>query len=326
MSDALAKTIPIWVTVFNRLLFPDDPTWHALRTPVNVVSASEHTQIESRMDGFLASVKNLELNLKALRRKLRGKPMKVEWLGKQSSHWPTLDPKPRKFNVLILYTASGASSTCDQMGEKYVPGAADDSESWARGLEARTWWKHQGKLLKTNEDDLPGVIDELVRACQPRILPAPPVRIEPATLLWVGDNTSALTQPFDVIISASAEPEPVLADTFGTRYIHLRCGEGKVGSRDLRTQLPRIEMLRPVVHDTSRILACCPTGTDLAVGIALAVACRFCDADGALCQDGPVSHVTKNLIQQRLSWILISAPRTSPSRATLSSVNHFLFG
>ena len=57
MPDALAKTVPIWCTVLNRVLFPDDESCHALHTPPLVVSQSEHTQIESRLEGFVNQLK-----------------------------------------------------------------------------------------------------------------------------------------------------------------------------------------------------------------------------------------------------------------------------
>lgn len=52
MPDALSKTIPIWCCVMNRaILFDSGP--HELHTPPNAISASEHAQIERRIDGFV---------------------------------------------------------------------------------------------------------------------------------------------------------------------------------------------------------------------------------------------------------------------------------
>ena len=53
MPDALSKTIPIWCAVINRLLFRDTPTAHELFTPQAVVGASEHAQIEARLETFV---------------------------------------------------------------------------------------------------------------------------------------------------------------------------------------------------------------------------------------------------------------------------------
>ena len=57
MPDALAKTIPIWCAVINRLLFADIPTVCELFTPKNVVGASEHSQIEARLELFIDEAK-----------------------------------------------------------------------------------------------------------------------------------------------------------------------------------------------------------------------------------------------------------------------------
>lgn len=53
MPDALSKTVPIWCAVMNRVLFPEMRDAHTLHTPPRVVGASEHAQIEERIDGFV---------------------------------------------------------------------------------------------------------------------------------------------------------------------------------------------------------------------------------------------------------------------------------
>jgi tRNA A64-2'-O-ribosylphosphate transferase len=57
MPDALAKTVPIWAAVFNRALFPNATSSHALQFPPEVVSKSEATQIEKSLDEFVRSLK-----------------------------------------------------------------------------------------------------------------------------------------------------------------------------------------------------------------------------------------------------------------------------
>lgn len=57
MPDALSKTVPIWTAVLNRYLFPHDTACHELRTPGISVTASEHSQIETRIDGFVEQLK-----------------------------------------------------------------------------------------------------------------------------------------------------------------------------------------------------------------------------------------------------------------------------
>ena len=58
MPDALSKTIPIWCAVINRLLFGElHDEKLDLRTPKEIVSASEHAHIEALLSGFVDNVK-----------------------------------------------------------------------------------------------------------------------------------------------------------------------------------------------------------------------------------------------------------------------------
>ena len=56
MPDALSKTIPIWCAVINRLLFGEMPDSCNLLTPKEIISASEHAQIEALLDGLVNKV------------------------------------------------------------------------------------------------------------------------------------------------------------------------------------------------------------------------------------------------------------------------------
>lgn len=60
MPDALSKTVPIWIAVVNRLLFPECGWSHELHFPEQIVPASERAQIEARLDGF---VKDAEVSI-----------------------------------------------------------------------------------------------------------------------------------------------------------------------------------------------------------------------------------------------------------------------
>ena len=57
MPDALSKTVPIWCSVMNRLLFPDLSSSHSLKTPEEVVAPSENSQIEAKLDDFTRRAK-----------------------------------------------------------------------------------------------------------------------------------------------------------------------------------------------------------------------------------------------------------------------------
>jgi tRNA A64-2'-O-ribosylphosphate transferase len=67
MPDALSKTVPIWCAVLNRLFFPSKAEYHKLYVPPQVVSPSEHAQIEERLEAFLAQLKVASPSLYRLR-------------------------------------------------------------------------------------------------------------------------------------------------------------------------------------------------------------------------------------------------------------------
>ena len=50
MPDALSKTVPFWCCVINQAVFGEK---HELFTPPQVVSESEHAQMERRIDSFV---------------------------------------------------------------------------------------------------------------------------------------------------------------------------------------------------------------------------------------------------------------------------------
>lgn len=329
MPDALSKTIPIWITVLNRLLFPENLEAGELRTPPDVVSESEHAQIEARLDQCLDQVRGLGLDLVSLRRKLNGKPMQVCWQRPPlSPHRPHADGD---VNLVILCTASKQMSNETSATSDYVQGAADDAESWAFGLDAATFWKHEEELRAASEDELPLLISTHMQRVRQGMATRAPILVQPTSHLWVGTNEMAASvgDQFDIIIScttpadAAARGEKVNAG----RYITLTCSPGKNGSRQLRTQICRLGAVPALLHATCKILVSCESGKDLSIGVALALLCTSCDDTGAwLARGVEATASTKMMIRKRLSWIMLSIPDANPSRATLQSVNAYLMG
>ena len=331
MPDALSKTVPVWVAVLNHLLFPEKPFSHVLQTPEEVVSRSEHAQIEARLPLFVADVQRLALDVYGLRSKLSDKPLEPLWMTPDSP-FPTLPPGRKHSHLIILCTASGRVPSTSEATSDYVQGAADDSESWAHGLDAATFWKHHEQLLSTPEDDLPTVIEILVAMSCSQHQMRQPVLIKPTTNVWIGNGATAesLYPGFDTIVCCSEKPSENLATKLKDRYIHLACTRGKVGSRQLRNQLVKLDLCTDMLSPANRILVTCPTGRDLAVGVALAIIslsgggnCSLTRQyeSGSTEQGGPFC---KSVIKQRLSWIMVSMPDAAPSRATLQSINAHL--
>ena len=154
-----------------------------------------------------------------------------------------------------------------------------------------------------------------------------PAVIKPTNISIASNATAELVYPdYDIVISCSPRPSPNLSEKLKSRYIHFVCSTGKVGSRQLRSQWRKIDRTLDFFSPSDRILITCSTGKDLAVGVALAMICWYCDKDGTLCPGGAPGRRDKVLIRKRLNWIISSMPAAAPSRATLQSVNACVLG
>ncbi|MCJ1248174.1 hypothetical protein MMC30_005391 [Trapelia coarctata] len=336
IPDALSKTVPIWCTVMNRLLFPEIPASHVLYTPSNVVGQSEHAQIEDRLAGFVENITGLHLDIAALRTKL-DRPLRPEWITQASS---TLSSRSDKeYYRVICCTASRQERNGDvpSDGYEYIQGAGDDSEGWSRGLTPTLFWQHSSFLLSASldeEEDVAMLLKESEAQSPKQSLIMP---IYPASATWpiyickLDELDSANITDFDGIITCDKPlPNPtdeVFKDTPRPLLLHLDCKAGKIGSRSLRDQLPRITPFITRVASRGehpRILFACATGKDLSVGVALAALCLYFDEDGNFLAQSISEPITKDYIRRRLSWIMASKHDANPARATLQSVNAFL--
>lgn len=331
MPDALSKTVGIWIAVLNRLLFPDVVESHKLLTPQEVVSESEHAQIEERLEGCVREVQGLELDVGSLRAKLK-KPMRPVWVTPATdiSALP-MSESGDGFATVVLCTASSRSSGEVRDDPGYVQGAADDSEAWACGLDAVTFWSHSEELLACREDDLPDLIANLVASTNSNSQARPATKITPPGFIWIGENASVeqLAPSFDVVVHCgprlSGEAHQLI-ERDGRVLYQFPCASGKNGSRQLRACLPGLEKLCDVEIANPKILITSHDGKDLAVGVALCLICMFCSEDRAMNHRVRQQAPNKAEIKKRLSWILVSMPEASPSRATLQSANSYLMG
>ena len=313
------------IAVLNRFLFPDRRDAHVLKTPGDVVSRSEHAQIEARLGSFVEDLRRLGLDADDLRSKLRNRPMKPVWITPDTDLC-AIGARCAACNLVVLCTASGRTSSRDTSSD-YVQGAADDSESRACGLDASTFWNHRMLLLSASNDELPEIVKRLLSESGSDGSVETPVTVK-STNISIVRNAAAelLFSNFDVVVSCSPVPNAMLTEKLRSRYIHLACANGKVGSRSLRDQLPELRRLPDILTPASSILVTCSSGRDLAISIVLAIMCMYCDLEGAFDPDRSSPTLSKALIKQRLSWIMMSIPDAAPSRATLQSVNAFLLG
>ncbi|OTB11438.1 hypothetical protein K445DRAFT_322024 [Daldinia sp. EC12] len=341
MPDALSKTVPIWCCVLNHVLFPETPAFHELYTPPNTVSRSEHAQMEARIPEHVASLKELGINVDALRRELK-KPLRPMWVTQESQLLPT-DHVFDDFHPVICCTSSRRVLGGEMSEGGYIQGAGDDTENWALGLTPPVFWRHEDILLSTPEADLPDLVRSLVanaatdvNASRPREI-APTLFVSCLPLVDPPDSSTCIV----TIYSKTTDPNTWVKSP---SFMEVGIGKHKLASRNLRLALPNInDFVRRFLERESdpnsslerpdssysekrRILIACETGKDLSVGVALALLCQNFDSEGNLKPNiQPAGH-TKNDIRIKLSRIMTAFPEANPSRATLQSVNSYLMG
>ena len=207
----------------------------------------------------------------------------------------------------------------------YVQGAADDHENWAQGLTPELFWEHKDELLDADESMLPQMIAEILDASRHYESPLTHA-VQVGMNLYVGNLSVGLHgQGYDAIITCNDTiypPFSVPKDESPPKVLHFQCPNGKLGSRSLRTHLPRLpefisNLQSPPDGSPLKILCACPTGTDLSVGIALAMLCLYQDPENDV-------QIDKTVVHRRLAEIIIAHPSANPSRSTLQSVNAFL--
>ncbi|SNX83131.1 related to RIT1 - initiator tRNA phosphoribosyl-transferase [Melanopsichium pennsylvanicum] len=176
MPDALSKTIPIWCTVLNKASrrkygVPSDEG-SALVTPEWMIPPTEHDQIEARIDGFVDSLLNSDLQVPKLDKVL--KPMFIT--PQTDLNTLPISFGTGEFTPIVLVSASRFVSDSADLtdgdlkeggneggqGFVYVQGAGDDHENWARGLTPDIFWEHRAELLACRKDNLEALVDRLV--------------------------------------------------------------------------------------------------------------------------------------------------------------------
>jgi tRNA A64-2'-O-ribosylphosphate transferase len=279
------KTVPIWCAVFNRLLFPSDEEAGRLYTPPKRVSRSEHAQIEQRLDGFVTELKKLQLDVAELREKI-SKPLRPLWFTRESE-LPLAPPEYEDFHPIVLCTSSRRVIGGEVSEGGYIQGAGDDAEGWSHGLTPALFWQHKDELNATSEEDLPDLIASLLKISKHSTAESNVMVIKSAPWLFIGalDCLDPLmVSKFDAIITVSQQSVLSEIQLPSKKHLHLECRERKLGSRDLRTQLPQLRPFIESLHTPSRIFVCDSAGTDLAAGVALALLCLYADEAGKSCR------------------------------------------
>jgi tRNA A64-2'-O-ribosylphosphate transferase len=283
MPDALSKTVPIWCAVWNRVLFPDKEESHTLYTPPQCVSPSEHSQIERRLDGFVSRLKELELDLTQLRKKV-SKPMRPLWITRDSD---LIEETPdfAGYHPVVLCTASRRVHGTEVSEGGYIQGAGDDSEGWSHGLTASLFWQHKNVLMSTNEEDLPDLVATLIETEKSKVSELEPLLIRPTTWLFahqIHALDDATVGKIDGLITCVQKAQSAQLPVFKGKHLHLECREKKLGSRDLRKELGKLVTFISQLNAPKKLLVSCTTGKDLSIGVILAILCLYTDEQGRL--------------------------------------------
>ncbi|THC90299.1 hypothetical protein EYZ11_010234 [Aspergillus tanneri] len=306
----------------NRALFPSDSAYHPVQFPPNFLGASEESQIERRIDGFVKSLTDLKLDLIHLRQQL-GKPIRVAWANR-SYFYPTDLHKGTEYNLFVLCSASKRVQGAEISEGGYIQGAGDDSESWAHGLTPPVFWANKSTFFQTDEEDLPRLIEKLVDENRKPDSTQNATLVAPTQNLYISQTDSCMSEvPYDLVIDCNANQE---SSEDSSKRLNLGCGSSKLGGRDLRNHLDKVRAFvnSQLRADPSRsLLVTCESGKDLSAGVLLTILCLFYDDSGAF--SSPTErNITKQFIRQRLAWIVSSKYDVNPSRTTLQSVNAFL--
>ena len=176
----------------------------------------------------------------------------------------------------------------------YIQGAGDDSEGWSLGLTPALFWTHKEQLLQATEEDIEDLVSQLI------LMDAKSptnnfdiVRIG-STNLHIGIDSDIIRRNmYDGIITCSTSPPLHPASTEEDlrlqKCLHLRCPDGKLGSRALRSRLPHVPPFITSLRSDGnppKILFVSPSRQkDLSIGVALVVLCLFFDDDCKSCQN-----------------------------------------
>ncbi|CAB1112059.1 unnamed protein product [Ectocarpus sp. CCAP 1310/34] len=181
----LAKEVPIWCCLLNRLAAPtnDDsgtPSsasiggerssekfeqgscprkengnfWDtALHTP-RWLSASEASQIEERMPGWIQGLGNAKEALSERLRSFLKKPLRAVWLSPESRlverMLPACSAADLSFTPVICVSASKVIAPerhREHHSWIYLQGAGDDEEHWSSGITPEQFWANSERLI-----------------------------------------------------------------------------------------------------------------------------------------------------------------------------------
>ncbi|KAJ9121458.1 hypothetical protein QFC22_002074 [Naganishia vaughanmartiniae] len=233
MPDALSKTIPVWCAVINRAIakrrcsnatHPQQEEWDsALYCPPNIVSPTEKSQIEAKIDGWADQL----LNHPAV-----------------SSNDASTSPPPPFIPIVCLSASTFIEHGGPEpmrsrtgLGFEYIQGSGDDEDLWAHGLKPRVFQQNQELLLSTLQHDFAGVVDQLKTTVEDTATPLNSANLATLTEVPVGSGlflgvANSSPQPGSLTIQLTRKTQdefPDLATSAMRRFFRIpRSKKGEI--------------------------------------------------------------------------------------------------
>lgn len=184
--------------------------------------------------------------------------------------------------VLLCMSSQYQKSSISESYSGYVQGAGDDAESWALGLTPSVFWEHHSDLLAASEDELPELIELLLKEEKSSKVAPSFTQINPASKVLLGPLPQASFDvgPDSLVIICAPLINVDMQEKLGSSLLYMKTGAGKLGSRDLRTELSKLTGFLDDRKSFSSIFVTCSTGKDISAGVVLALLCLYVDDNG----------------------------------------------
>ncbi|KAJ9095943.1 hypothetical protein QFC21_005305 [Naganishia friedmannii] len=306
MPDALSKTIPIWCAVINRAIAKRRSThaanpspqnqeqeWDSnLYCPPNIVSPTEKSQIEAKIDGWADQLLASSLTLPE-----PIAPLRPFFIHPAISHPPSLPLQqsrpaasasgastPPPFLPIVCLSAStfiahGGPETMRSrtgLGFEYIQGSGDDEDLWAQ--------------------DFSGVVNQLKVSAGDTATPlnsahlATLTEVPEASNLFLGvTNSSPLTGSLTIQLTRQTQQELADPPSASTNHLFFRIPKSKKGEIQFVTDvLPACVEAATKAFSSSapRIAVVDDDGKDVSVGVMIALSWILLGNDGCIRQ-GP---------------------------------------
>ncbi|KAL9187378.1 hypothetical protein ACHAXT_001481 [Thalassiosira profunda] len=337
LPDSFSRTIPIWCCVINRLVLRyraelgldgscnncDAGEWDVeLHTPASIVSPEEHLEISSLIESRVELLYQSKAVVDPKRLvQIATKPVRAVWAANGALQNDTVIPSKcnaDKFHTIVCCNPSryfegssaknhvhwvnrnGEDGSSDR-GYFYTPGAADDHNSWGRGLTPEIFWAHREKIqmildASKTDDETDALVDDIVSEWNRQQTAGEPHQQSTSNAdkigdlnLWVGSRRAGRPpecwDSFDAILNVTETEYSDMQQSMKEKkkhntccyYLQLPVAEGKRDKSDLERWMPvGLAFLIEHLQQKRRILLHCAQGRDRSIATAIAFVALFC--------------------------------------------------